>query len=155
MADIVDRQTRSRMMSGIRGRNTKPEIIVRSLLHRSGFRFRLHVKDLPGRPDIVLPKYRAVVNVMGCFWHGHECDIFRWPSTREVFWRDKIRGNRKRDRTVNDQLHQAGWRTASIWECALRGKTVWDERRLSRTLSSWLKGKSRQLVIESASTKKP
>ncbi len=148
MVDIVDLQTRSRMMSGIRGKDTKPEVTVRSLLHQSGFRFRLHVKELPGNPDIVLPKYRAVVNVMGCFWHGHECEIFRWPSTRKGFWRDKIRGNRKRDRAVSDQLQQAGWRTAIVWECALRGNTAWDERRLARRLSSWIRGQSRQLVVD-------
>lgn len=155
MTDIVDRQTRSRMMGGIRGKDTKPEIAVRSLLHRSGFRFRLHVRELPGRPDIVLPKYRVIVNVMGCFWHGHECDIFRWPSTREDFWREKICGNRNRDRKVNAQLLEAGWRIATVWECALRGRTAWDEERLSRKFSLWIKGRSRQLVIEPAQAKKP
>lgn len=148
MADIVDRKTRSRMMSGIRSKDTKPEIAVRSLLHRSGFRFRLHVKGLPGSPDIVLPKYRAVVNVMGCFWHGHECEAFRWPSTRKSFWLDKINGNRNRDRIVNAQLLEAGWRTATVWECALRGASTSGERKLSQKLATWVKGRSRQLVIE-------
>lgn len=154
MADIVDRQTRSRMMSGVRGKDTKPEKTVRSLLHRAGFRFRLHVKKLPGKPDIVLPKYRAVVNVMGCFWHGHECEIFRWPSTRRKFWRDKIGSNRKRDCVVNNQLLHAGWRIATIWECALRGRAALDGQMLAKTLASWLKGRSRQLVVESARAKK-
>ncbi len=154
MADIVDRQTRSRMMRGVRGKDTKPEKAVRSLLHRAGFRFRLHVKKLPGRPDIVLPKYRAVVNVMGCFWHGHECEIFRWPSTRRKFWRDKIGDNRKRDCVVNNQLLHAGWRIATIWECALRGRAALDGQVLAKTLASWLKGRSSQLVVESARAKK-
>lgn len=86
MADIVSSATRSRMMSGIRGRNTKPEIVIRSLLHRLGFRFRLHVRELPGNPDIVLPRHHAVVFVHGCFWHGHDCPLFKWPETRPDFW---------------------------------------------------------------------
>jgi DNA mismatch endonuclease (patch repair protein) len=83
MADIVDKATRSRMMAGIRGKNTKPELLVRRALHAEGFRFRLHVKDLPGKPDIVLPRYKAVIFVHGCFWHGHECTHFKWPKTRK------------------------------------------------------------------------
>jgi DNA mismatch endonuclease (patch repair protein) len=150
VADIVDRKTRSRMMSGIRGKDTKPEILVRSLLHRSGFRFRLHARDLPGRPDIVLPKYRAVVNVMGCFWHCHECEIFRWPSTRRSFWRQKILSNRERDDAVEIQLLEAGWRIATVWECALRGKTAWDPKKLARILSAWIRGKAAQIEIEPA-----
>src|SRR5690606_16975078 len=97
-ADIVSPKTRSRMMSGIRGKNTRPELILRSALHRKGFRFRLHRKDLPGRPDMIFPQYRAVLFVHGCFWHGHNCHLFKWPSTREEFWREKIAGNIKRDK---------------------------------------------------------
>ncbi|WP_231884015.1 very short patch repair endonuclease, partial [Alcanivorax sp. HI0044] len=82
MVDVVDKATRSRMMAGIKGKDTKPEILIRSELHRRGFRFRKNVKDLPGKPDIVLPKYKAVIMVNGCFWHGHECHLFKWPSTR-------------------------------------------------------------------------
>lgn len=121
MADIVDTKTRSRMMSGIRGRNTKPEMLVRSLLHRQGFRFRLHARDLPGHPDIVLPRYHTVIFVHGCFWHGHEnCRLFRWPKTREEFWRNKITRNRKNDRKSVQELLDAGWRVGIIWECMLR-----------------------------------
>ncbi len=151
MTDIVDRKTRSRMMSGIRGRDTKPEITVRSLLHRSGFRFRLHVRELPGKPDIVLPRYRAIVNVMGCFWHGHECATFRWPSTRKAFWRGKILENRRRDHAVGALLLRANWRTATVWECALRGRTARSEAKLARTLSSWIRSRSSHLVVESTS----
>jgi DNA mismatch endonuclease, patch repair protein len=89
MTDIVDSATRSRMMSGIRGKHTRPERMIRSALHRRGFRFRLH-GNLPGKPDLVLSRYHAVIFVHGCFWHGHECDLFRWPGTRKKFWREKI-----------------------------------------------------------------
>jgi DNA mismatch endonuclease (patch repair protein) len=98
MTDIVDSKTRSRMMSGIKGKNTKPEILIRSLLHRNGFRFRIHEKNLPGKPDIVLKRYQAVIFVHGCFWHRHLCHLFKWPKTRPDFWRDKINKN-----VINDQ----------------------------------------------------
>lgn len=117
LADIVDKATRSRMMAGIKGKNTKPEILVRKALHAAGFRFRLQDKRLPGRPDIVLRKYKTVVFVHGCFWHGHECEKFRWPKTRKAFWRNKILANRKRDSTAVRDLEKAGWVTVSIWEC--------------------------------------
>lgn len=121
MAEKISPETRSRMMSGIRGRNTRPEMTVRSFLHRSGFRFRLHRRGLPGRPDIVLPRWRAVVFVHGCFWHGHEdCRYFKRPKTREAFWATKIESNIRRDATVIERLLEAGWRVAVVWECALR-----------------------------------
>ena len=91
MADVVDKATRSRMMAGIKGKDTKPEMLIRSELHRRGFRFRKNVKELPGKPDIVLPKYKAVIMVNGCFWHGHECHLFKWPATRPEFLREKTR----------------------------------------------------------------
>lgn len=108
------------MMAGIKGKNTKPERLVRSLLHGAGFRFRLHRRDLPGRPDLVLPKYRKAVFVNGCFWHGHEnCDLFRIPHTRQDFWSAKIESNRKRDARNIEDLLQQGWGAIVIWECAL------------------------------------
>jgi len=97
VTDIVDSSTRSRMMSKIKGKDTKPERLVRSVLHAAGYRFRLHRKNLPGKPDIILPKHRAAVFVNGCFWHGHECPLFRWPKSRESFWREKIMANVSRD----------------------------------------------------------
>jgi DNA mismatch endonuclease (patch repair protein) len=109
------------MMSGIRGRDTKPERLIRSALHHLGFRFRLHSKKVPGRPDIVLPRYNAAVFVHGCFWHGHDCSLFRLPGTRRSFWRAKIRRNAQRDAEVTGLLEQAGWRHLTIWECAFRG----------------------------------
>jgi DNA mismatch endonuclease, patch repair protein len=133
MVDIVDSATRSRMMSGIRGRNTKPEVLIRSLLHREGFRFRLHVRELPGKPDIVFSRHHAVVFVHGCFWHGHDCPLFRLPSTRSDFWREKIARNRANDHRALTSLAAAGWRVAVVWECAIRGAG-------KPSLCSWLNG---------------
>ena len=121
MADIVDQQTRSRMMSGIRGKDTKPELALRRALHARGFRFRLHSKHVHGRPDLVLPKRHAVVFVHGCFWHRHEgCSYATTPATRAKFWQAKFEANVARDSTVRGALLAEGWRVATIWECALR-----------------------------------
>ncbi len=138
MADVVDSATRSRMMSGIRGRNTKPEILIRSLLHRHGFRFRFHVRDLPGKPDIVLPRYHAVIFVHGCFWHGHDCPLFKWPGTRPDFWRDKIGRNRANDHKASEALLASGWRVGIVWECAIRGACKNIEG-VAQSLADWLR----------------
>lgn len=121
MTDFLTPEKRRRVMSAIKSRDTKPELIVRRMLHRAGFRFRLHRSDLPGRPDIVLPRYRTVVLVHGCFWHGHDCGIFRPPTTREEFWREKISRNMARDSANLIALHALGWRVAEVWECELAG----------------------------------
>ena len=139
MADVVDSATRSRMMSGIRGRNTKPEILIRSLLHRHGFRFRLHARDLPGKPDIVLPRYHAVIFVHGCFWHGHDCPLFKWPDTRPDFWRDKIGRNQANDQKAQEALLASGWRVSVVWECAIRGAGKNIEA-VAQCLADWLQG---------------
>lgn len=107
-------------MAGIRGKDTKPEMIVRKGLHARGFRYRLHSRDLPGKPDIVLPKYRAVIFVHGCFWHGHDCPAFKWPKSREAFWRAKIERNRRRHDEVLACLAAMGWNAETVWECELR-----------------------------------
>ncbi|SHF06030.1 T/G mismatch-specific endonuclease [Thermomonas hydrothermalis] len=133
-------------MSGIRGQNTKPEILVRSLLHREGFRFRLHVRELPGKPDIVLPKYRAAIFVHGCFWHGHDCPLYRLPGTRPDFWRNKIDRNRASDRRARDALLAAGWRVAVVWECALRGAGT-DPGKVGQRLAVWLHGNEPETEI--------
>lgn len=121
MADVVDAATRSRMMSGIRGKDTKPEMSVRLGLHALGFRYRLHLKDIPGKPDIWLPKYRAAIFVHGCFWHGHDCALFKMPGSRRDFWESKINANRDRDARVDELLAIRALRRLDIWECALRG----------------------------------
>lgn len=124
--DVVDAATRSRMMAGIRGKDTKPELIVRSFLHRAGLRFRLHAK-LAGKPDLVLPKYRAAVFVHGCFWHRHEgCRYTTTPTNNAAFWREKFATNMRRDAKVKQQLQELGWRVLVIWSCEL------DERRLAK-----------------------
>ncbi|WP_257254063.1 very short patch repair endonuclease, partial [Endozoicomonas sp. SESOKO3] len=121
MTDVHTPVIRSKNMRAIRNRNTKPEILVRKLLHSRGFRFRLNVKTLPAKPDIVFPKYRAVILVNGCFWHGHDCPVFRWPKTRTEFWKEKITGNQQRDKRNLMNLQAAGWRVLTLWECALGG----------------------------------
>ena len=109
-------------MSGIRGRDTKPEIVIRQALHGLGFRYRLHDARLPGKPDLSFSGLRAVIQVNGCFWHGHDCHLFRWPATRKNFWREKITSNKERDKRYLEELSAMGWRTLTIWECALKGK---------------------------------
>lgn len=123
MTDIVDRQTRSRMMSGIRSKNTKPEMIVRRFLHAKGLRYKLHDKTLPGRPDIVLSRHRTVIMVQGCFWHRHAgCQFAYVPKTRQDFWMTKLEGNVERDSRAVSALQKAGWKCLTVWECELRGQ---------------------------------
>jgi len=140
MADVVDRATRSRMMAGIKGKDTKPELLVRSGLHRRGYRFRLHDKSLPGKPDLLFRSRKAVIFVHGCFWHGHNCSLFKWPSTRAEWWRDKINGNRERDREVRAKISQMGWRQARVWECSLKGKNRLNPDEVVDGLANWLDG---------------
>lgn len=121
MVDVMSSAVRSALMSRIRGKNTKPEIIVRTQLWARGFRFRLHTKGLAGKPDLVLPKWKAVVFVHGCFWHRHEgCPLFRLPKTRTEFWDGKLSANRQRDLAAVRDLLSLGWRVAVVWECAIR-----------------------------------
>lgn len=120
--DVHSPSVRSKNMRAIRSKNTSPELRMRKALHAAGFRFRLCVKSLPGTPDIVLPKYHAVIFVHGCFWHGHQCHLFKWPKTRPEFWREKIGRNRANDHKVTEILLTSGWRVGIVWECAFRGK---------------------------------
>lgn len=141
MADIVDPHIRSRMMRSIGPKNTKPERVLRSFLHRAGFRFRLHAHDLPGKPDLVLPMYRTVIFVHGCFWHRHDgCSAAVMPSSNASFWRTKFAANQRRDRAQIAALRASGWRVGILWECAAR-KGVPHERTL-RSLATWLKQSS-------------
>lgn len=122
MADVLTPVQRKLNMSRIKGKNTKPEVTVRLALHSLGLRYRLHVRGLPGTPDLVFPKHSAVVFVHGCFWHSHiGCPLFKLPATRTDFWRDKLTGNVRRDNEATTALKAMGWRVLTVWECALRG----------------------------------
>ena len=146
MVDVVSAEARSRMMSGIRGKNTKPELILRKGLHARGFRYRLHAR-LPGRPDMVFPRLKAVLLVHGCFWHGHNCHLFKWPQSHNEFWRDKITGNVLRDAKSVEALRSAGWRVGIVWECALKGKTRLPEAHVIQKCSSWLRSSRRSFEL--------
>lgn len=134
-------------MSRVKGKNTKPELHVRSLLHQAGFRFRLSSDKVPGNPDIILPKYKAIILVHGCFWHGHDCARFSWPQSNEDFWKKKIEGNQKRDARYLKELNDAGWRVCVVWECALRGKMRMADDKLTALLATWLPIKNALLSI--------
>ncbi len=138
MADVVDKATRSRMMSGIRSKNTKPEIIIRKALHSRGYRYRLHSVELPGKPDIIFVSRKAVVFVHGCFWHGHGCHLFKWPATRQDFWKAKILRNREKDCEVRETLNSMGWRVLVIWECVLKGRSRKPVQEVIDEVSGWL-----------------
>ena len=109
-------------MASVKTKNTAPEVKLRSILHRNGFRFRLNRKDLPGKPDIVLPKYKAVIFVHGCFWHGHDCKRGRRPQTNKEFWNEKIDGNIKRDKVNEIKLKELGWRVLVVWQCEIKNQ---------------------------------
>ena len=119
--DVHDKETRSYNMSCIKGKNTKPEELVRKFLFANGFRYRKNDKRLPGSPDIVLPKYKTVIFVNGCFWHGHEgCKYFVWPKSNKEFWENKIKANIERDNKKINQLVERGWKVITVWECELK-----------------------------------
>lgn len=141
MVDVVSSEKRSAMMSGIRAKNTKPEMLVRKALFASGYRFRLHRKDLPGNPDVVLPGRKVAVFVHGCFWHAHDhCHLAKMPSTRPDFWQQKLEGNRQRDARKTTELLAKGWRVLVVWECFLREKTA--PGQLALALATWIEGKT-------------
>jgi DNA mismatch endonuclease (patch repair protein) len=134
-------------MAAIRGSNTKPELQIRKAMHAAGLRYRLHARDLPGRPDLVFPRWRAVVFMNGCFWHMHDCHLFKWPGTREAFWREKIGRNVENDARAVAALRAAGWRVAIIWECALKGRTKLDASDAMRRLADWVRSDVETLTI--------
>lgn len=138
MADVHSPAVRSRNMLAIKSKDTKPEILIRKALHARGFRFRLHRKDLPGSPDMVLQKYDALIFINGCFWHGHRCHLSKPPATRTEFWLTKISTNVSRDMRNHQLLMNSDWRFAVIWECALKGKTKLDFSALMSELEAWL-----------------
>lgn len=129
MADVFSREKRSWLMGRVKGRDTKPEVLVRSMIHRMGFRFRLHRKDLPGKPDIVLPKYKKAVFIHGCFWHGHKgCSRAARPTSNVDFWNRKIDGNIKRDANAQKELRGMGWKILVIWQCRIRDMAALQKR---------------------------
>jgi DNA mismatch endonuclease (patch repair protein) len=146
MVDIVNKSTRRKMMSGIKGKNTKPELLVRSSLHHRGFRFRIHDNKVPGKPDLVLKKYNTVIFVHGCFWHKHNCHLFKWPKTNQEFWRNKIERNWLNDQKVVDELLSSGWRVCIIWECALKGKYS-DLNTAINYVTDWLENNDEMLEV--------
>lgn len=150
MADIVPADVRSRMMAGIRATNTRPELLLRKGLHARGLRFRLHDPALPGKPDIVFPRHQAVILAHGCFWHGHDCHLFKWPSTRPDFWRAKIARNREVDARTDAALANAGWRQAVVWECALKGRTRLPLDNVIDSCENWVRSDRHRMQIRGA-----
>jgi len=136
MPDKFSKETRSRMMSGIRNKNTKPEIMIRKELFGNGFRYRLHNEKLPGKPDIVFKKHMAIIFIHGCFWHGHNCRYFVWPKSNIEFWREKINGNKKNDKKVIKELHTMGYRICIVWECVTRDQVLFPKA--MKKLIAWL-----------------
>jgi DNA mismatch endonuclease (patch repair protein) len=136
--DIVDRATRSMIMAGIKNKDTKGELLVRKALHALGFRYQLHRRDLPGKPDLVFPRFRAVIFINGCFWHAHDCHLFKWPLSRAQFWREKINSNKARDLNNYAQCTALGWKVLVIWECSLKGKTKRKFNEVIYTTQNWL-----------------
>lgn len=142
MADVVDKETRSRMMAGIASKDTKPELSLRRALHARGLRYRLHARELPGRPDLVFPRYRAVLFVHGCFWHQHPgCRFATMPKTRPEFWAAKFAANTTRDELAIAALQRAAWRTGTVWECELRKAS--DVYAAAESIENWLKRRAR------------
>lgn len=148
MVDVLTPEQRRLNMSRIKATNTKPELFVRKALHALGYRFRLHRCDLPGCPDIVLPKYRVVIFVHGCFWHGHECPMFKLPTTRAAFWQKKIDQNQRRDKRVQAELIRSHWRVLTVWECALRGPRRQSPETVMNRIARWLTLDEPESVIQ-------
>ena len=139
--DVLTPEQRQRCMASIKGRDTKPEMVLRKALFSLGYRYRLHDKRLPGKPDLVFPRYHAVVFIHGCFWHGHDCKLFVVPATNTQFWLQKIGGNRVRDERSIGELRTSGWRVMTVWECALRGREHRPLEVLAARIPKWLKSK--------------
>lgn len=138
MTDTVSPEKRSEVMSRVGSRDTKPELLIRKGLHALGFRYRLHAKDLPGKPDLVFPRYKSVIQINGCFWHGHSCPRCRMPSTNTEYWNRKVARNKERDAANQKSLLDSGWRVLTIWECALTGKWKLGLNKVLELASEWL-----------------
>lgn len=140
--------TRSKNMAAIKGRDTKPEMTIRRGLHARGYRFRLHDRKIPGTPDIVFRKHAALIDIRSCFFHGHDCDLFQMPRTRQDFWSNKIASNRLRDQRNLEAQLELGWRVAIVWECSLRGRNKIGEDAVLDKLSAWLSSDEKSLEIK-------
>ncbi len=147
MTDVVSPEVRSRMMSSIRGYDTKPELYLRKNLHARGFRFRLHDRKLPGCPDLIFRSHNAVLFAHGCFWHGHDCVLFRWPKSRAEWWREKLLRNRTNDARAEMRLSEAGWRVGVVWECALKGPGQLPSGIVLNKCERWLRSSRPRLEI--------
>ena len=145
--DVLTSEQRQRNMRRIRAKDTRPEMLLRRELHNAGLRFRLHAAALPGRPDLVFPRYHAVILVHGCFWHGHDCPLFRLPATRPEFWATKITGNRERDQRTARALHALGWRVLTVWECSLKGPARVPVSELIECCATFIRGEAQQASL--------
>ncbi len=142
--DVFSREKRSQIMSRVSSKNTKPELVVRSLLHNMGYRFRLHRNDLPGKPDITLPKYKKIIFVHGCFWHGHiDCPRAKRPTTNKKFWNEKLNKNIERDKITVNNLKQLGWDVLTVWTCEVK-----DTEKLRNKLLSFIEGHKEGISYE-------
>lgn len=149
--DTVDQSTRSKIMASVGQKNTGPEMVLRSALHRRGLRYRLHDRNLPGSPDLVFPRFKAVIFVHGCYWHAHDCYRGTKPKSRQQFWYEKFLANQQRDARNVERLVAKGWRVLTVWECAIKGKTAKPSGLLARQICGWLKGKRTTGTIEGKS----
>jgi DNA mismatch endonuclease (patch repair protein) len=145
--DTVDRQTRSRIMASVGQKNTGAEMILRRALHANGFRYRLHVRHLPGSPDLVFPRFRAAVFVHGCYWHAHGCYRSTVPKSRKNFWTEKFDANRRRDAAKAAALRDLDWRVLTVWECALKGKTALPLPNVVDLIADWLRSEDKAAEI--------
>lgn len=146
MPDVLTPEQRRLNMSRVRGRDTKPEMLIRRGLHAMGLRYRLHDRKLPGRPDLVFPRYRTALFTHGCFWHAHGCALSKLPATRREFWRKKLADNAARDRRAIEALHASGWRVLLVWECALRGPGRRTEDSVMAAVASGIRSGTRSLL---------
>ena len=148
MADRIAPQVRSRIMAAIKSGDTKPELLLRKALFARGYRYRIHIKSLIGAPDIVLPKWGAVIFVHGCFWHAHSCGSVRLPKSNCAFWKRKLTRNVERDQAARDELLKQGWRVLIVWDCAFRGKKPQQVDALADRVEAWLMGGRRSGVFQ-------
>jgi len=148
MVDVLTKAQRQYCMSQIQGKNTRPELVIRNALYKLGYRYKLHDRKLPGKPDLVFPKYHAVIFINGCFWHGHNCHLFKWPSTRPDFWANKILRNKQVDNRNYKTLKKEGWYILTIWECAIKGRMKKPVKSIIDLIIKWLEYENKDKIIK-------